>query len=69
MSIDRDSAGHKGAVLHQLSGSGLTQSKGTLILNDSDRRDLLAGRLALVIYTANQPAGTVKGPIVAASGK
>jgi hypothetical protein len=67
ISLDRDSSGHKGPVLRQLSGSGVTQAKGRLKLGESDRKDLLAGRMSLVVYTADRPAGSVKGAIIAAS--
>ena len=66
ISLDRDSSGHKGPVLRHLSGSGLSEAKGRLTLGESDRKDLLAGHLALVVYTADRPAGSVKGAIIAA---
>jgi hypothetical protein len=66
ISVDRDSAGRKGPILRHLSGAGITQSKGRLTLAESERRDLLAGHLALVVYTSDQPAGRVKGAIIAA---
>ena len=66
ISVDRDSAGRKGPILRHLSGAGITQSKGRLTLAESERRDLLAGHLALVVYTSDQPAGSVKGAIIAA---
>jgi amidase len=67
VSIDRDSAGRKGAMLRHLSGGGIARAKGTLKLGESERRELLAGRLSLVIYTSDQPAGTAKGAIIAAA--
>jgi amidase len=63
VSIDRDSAGKKGPVLLQLSGPGVAQSKGTLTLGESERRDLLGGRTALVLYTSEQPSGTVRAAV------
>jgi Asp-tRNA(Asn)/Glu-tRNA(Gln) amidotransferase A subunit family amidase len=66
ISIDRDSAGRKGPILRHLSGAGIMQSKGRLTLAESERRDLVAGHLALVVYTSDQPAGSVKGAIIAA---
>jgi amidase len=63
MSIDRDSAGKKGPVLLQLSGPGVAQSKGTLTLGETERRDLLGGRMSLVLYTSEQPGGTVRAAV------
>jgi amidase len=63
ISIDRDSAGKKGPILHHLSNSGVTQATGFVKLVESDRRDLLAGHLSLVVYTSKNPSGTLKGAI------
>jgi hypothetical protein len=69
ISIDRDSAGKKGPVLHHLANSGVTQATGFVKLGERDRRDLLAGHLSLVVYTLNSPSGTLKGAISPASSK
>jgi amidase len=66
VSIDRDSAGRKGPVIRHLSGGDVRQFKGTLKLGDAERRDLLAGRLALVVYSGDQPTGAARGAIIAA---
>jgi hypothetical protein len=63
VTIDRDSAGVKGPVVLHLSGEGVVQSKGTLKLLDADERALMAGQTALVVYTSDDPAGTVKADI------
>jgi len=63
ISIDRDSSGKKGPILHHLSNLGVTQATGFVRLGESDRRDLLAGHLSLVVYTSNDPSGTLKGSI------
>jgi Asp-tRNA(Asn)/Glu-tRNA(Gln) amidotransferase A subunit family amidase len=63
ISIDRDSAGKKGPVLHHLSNSGITKTSGFVKFGESDRRDLLAGHLSLVVYTSNSPSGALKSPI------
>ena len=63
ISIDRDSAQKKGPILHHLSNSGVTQTTGFVKLGESDRRDLLAGHLSLVVYTSNNPLGTLRGTI------
>ncbi|HEY9225183.1 MAG TPA: amidase family protein, partial [Gemmatimonadaceae bacterium] len=57
ISIDRDSAGKKGAMIRHLSGPGISEAKGRLTLGDAERRDLLDGKLSLVVYTADQPNG------------
>jgi hypothetical protein len=63
VSIDRDSAGKKGPVLHHLSNSDATKTSGFVKFRESDRRDLLAGHLSLVVYTSNSPSGALKSPI------
>jgi len=63
VSIDRDSAGKKGPALLRLSGPGAMQSKGTLILGESERRELLAGHMTMVLYTADQPDGTLRAVV------
>jgi hypothetical protein len=67
ISIDRDSAGKKGPILHHLSNSGVTQTTGFVKLGEADRRDFLAGHLSLVMYTSNSPSGTLKSPIAPVS--
>jgi hypothetical protein len=68
LSIDRDSAGRKGPVLVQLSGPGLAQAKGSVTLAETERRDLLAGRMALVVYTTDRPAGAAKASMLLPAG-
>jgi hypothetical protein len=68
LSIDRDSAGKKGVMLRHLAGSGTTSAKGTLTLTESERRDLVAGRLAFVAYTRDQPTGALRGPMLLPRG-
>jgi Asp-tRNA(Asn)/Glu-tRNA(Gln) amidotransferase A subunit family amidase len=60
ISIDRDSAGTKGAMLHRFSGEGVGQAKGSITLGDAERRELLAERLALVVYSKDRPRGTMR---------
>jgi Asp-tRNA(Asn)/Glu-tRNA(Gln) amidotransferase A subunit family amidase len=60
ITIDRDSAGKKGAVIRQLSGPGLGSAKGHLTLGEVERRELIAGNLSLVVYTSDQPMGTIR---------
>ena len=64
LTIDRDSAGKKGPVMRHLSGPGIATTKGRLTMGDVERRDLLAGRLALVIYTADEPMGAIRSRLV-----
>ena len=60
ISVDRDSAGVKGAMLFRLSGEGAGGARGRLTLGDAERKQLLAGRLALVVYTMDRPHGTAR---------
>jgi Asp-tRNA(Asn)/Glu-tRNA(Gln) amidotransferase A subunit family amidase len=60
ISLDRDSAGAKGAMLYRLSGEGVGVAKGRLTLGDTERKQLLSGRFALVVYTKDKPHGTAR---------
>ncbi|MES2176296.1 MAG: amidase family protein [Gemmatimonadota bacterium] len=53
VSLDRDSAAHKGPVLRRLAGPGAVSARGTLTLGEVERNDLLAGRIALALYTSS----------------
>ena len=64
ISIDRDSAGTKGAMRHRLSGEGVAGAKGKIALGESDRRELLAGRLAFVVYAKDAPRGMIRTRLV-----
>ena len=69
MSIDRDSAEKKGPVLHHLSNAEVTKASGFIKFSESDRRDLLAGHLSLVLYTSGRPDGTLRSPISPVSSR
>ena len=64
LSIDQDSAGRKGPMVRHLAGAGVLTTKGTLKLAEAERRALLAGRLSLVAYTSQQPAGTLRAALL-----
>ena len=66
LSIDRDSAGKKGPMIRHLAGPGATVAKGTLTLAEAERRELLAGRLSLVVYTSEQPRGAMRASLLPA---
>src|SRR5262245_58436552 len=68
ITIDRDSAGKKGAVIRHLAGPGLAAAKGHLTLRELERQQLVAGRLALVVYTSDQPTGSVRKRLVIPNG-
>ncbi len=63
LSIDRDSAGKKGDMIRHLAGPGTLAAKGTLILTEPERRELLTGRLSLVAYTREQPTGAMRAAL------
>ena len=63
LSIDRDSAGKKGDMVRHLAGPGTLSTKGTLTLTEPERRELVAGRLSLVVYTREQPSGTLRAAL------
>jgi len=64
ISIDRTGTAQKGPVIRVLGRPGATSAAGRLTLGETERRDLLDGKLALVVYTAEQPRGTIKAAIV-----
>jgi Asp-tRNA(Asn)/Glu-tRNA(Gln) amidotransferase A subunit family amidase len=64
ISIDLDSAGRKGPMVRHLSGPGAASASGTLTLSDVERRELVAGRLSLVVYTRDQPTGAMRAPMI-----
>ena len=59
ISIDRITDAKKGPVIRVLGRPGLANATGHLTLADAERRDLLDGKLALVVYTVDQPRGTI----------
>jgi Asp-tRNA(Asn)/Glu-tRNA(Gln) amidotransferase A subunit family amidase len=61
LSIDRDSAGRKGPVMEVLTVPGHASAVGSIELDAAERADLTAGRLALVLYDADAPLGTIRG--------
>ena len=63
LSIDRDSAGKKGDMVRHLAGPGTLSTKGTLTLTEPERRELVAGRLSLVVYTREQPSGAMRAAL------
>jgi hypothetical protein len=65
ISIDRaGTTTQKGPVIRVLGRPGLATATGTLKLGEVERRDLLDGKLALVLYTASQPRGTIRAAMM-----
>jgi len=64
VSIDRSAGAKKGPVIRAISGPGTARATGTLKLGEAERRDLLDGKLALVVYTTEQPRGMIKASMV-----
>jgi amidase len=60
ISIDRVADAKKGPVIRVLGRPGVAQTSGVLKLGDAERRDLVDGKLALVVYTVDQPRGTIR---------
>jgi amidase len=63
LSLDRDSAGVKGVMRVRLSGEGVASTSGKLVLSATERADLLAGKLAVVAYTKDDPHGALRAVI------
>jgi amidase len=59
ISVDRDSAGTKGAMQYRFTGEGVAIAKGSVTVGEAERRQLVAGRLALVVYSKLKPRGVV----------
>jgi amidase len=60
ISMDRVADATKGPVVRVLGRPGSVQTSGVLKLGDAERRDLMDGKLALVVYTVDQPRGTIR---------
>ena len=67
VSIARDSAGIPGPIVRRLVAQGETRARGSVVLGDGDRRDLLAGRLALVLFTSDKPGMTARARLLVPS--
>jgi Asp-tRNA(Asn)/Glu-tRNA(Gln) amidotransferase A subunit family amidase len=63
ISLDRDSAGTKGVMRLRMSGEGVSSLTGAVTLGFVERGELLAGRLALVAYTKDDPRGALRAVI------
>ena len=68
VSIAQDSAGRPGPIVRRLNAPGIVHSRGSLTLGSIERRDLLAGRLALVLFTSDQPSAGARAPLQIAPG-
>jgi hypothetical protein len=60
VTIDVDSAARKGPVLRVLSGPEIKHASGAITLTELERRALVAGHTALVLYTREAPLGTAR---------
>jgi Asp-tRNA(Asn)/Glu-tRNA(Gln) amidotransferase A subunit family amidase len=63
-SIDRVGTAQKGPIVRVLGRPGVSSATGKLTLGEVERRDLVDGKLALVVYTAGEPRGTIKAAMV-----
>jgi amidase len=63
IALARDSAGIPGPVVRRLAAQGSTSAHGTVVLGEIDRQSLRAGRLALTVFTLDQPG--IAAPLVA----
>jgi amidase len=63
VSLVRDSAGKPGPIMRRLVAQGVKHSSGSLKLGDAERRDLIAGRLALAIFTSDQLGAAARTPL------
>jgi hypothetical protein len=65
--LQRGNAERQGAVVHRLSGVGVTQTHGVIQLDAADRAELNAGDWSLVAYAA-RPVGVPAVRIVIRPG-
>ena len=65
IALARDSAGMPGPIVRRLAAQGNASARGTLVLGEIDRESLRAGRLALTVFTVDQPgiAATLTLPV------
>jgi hypothetical protein len=63
VTLDRTSGGRKGPVLQRLVRTGEDHDSGTLKLDANERAALTGGRLALVLYSRDEPLGTIRGAL------
>ena len=63
ISLDRVTDAKKGPVVRVLGRPGVANVAGQVKLADDERRDLVDGKLALVVYTVEQPRGTIKAAL------
>jgi amidase len=61
ISIDRLTDVKKGPVILVLGHPGVANATGHITLGEAERRDLVEGKLALVVYTVDEPHGTMRG--------
>jgi Asp-tRNA(Asn)/Glu-tRNA(Gln) amidotransferase A subunit family amidase len=64
VSLDRDSAGVRPAMLYRLSGVGVASAKGSVKLGQAERALLARGFMHLKVYTADQPSGTARATLI-----
>lgn len=69
VSIVRDSAGKPGPIVRRLAAQGVVRSTGSLVLGDTERRALVAGRLSLAIFAAGQPGAAARAPMLVPSSR
>lgn len=63
ITLNRGTAERAGPTLIRLSGPGVAAARGMIELSQTERTELLAGRLFLTIYTSYGPAGDVRVPV------
>ncbi len=64
VTLQRGDAEHPGPIVAHLLGGGRTGGTGAITLRPRDRRDLEAGRLFVHLYTAQQPLGAGRAPLI-----
>jgi amidase len=63
ISLASDSLGKNGPMLARLSGEGVAQVEARMIIGEVMRRRLVDGQLVLVVYTKDDPHGTLRAVI------
>lgn len=62
--LQRRAGERAGPVVYRLAGPGEAAVAGAVVLEASERSDLLEGRLSLAVFTADQPAAVARAPLI-----
>ena len=65
VSLATDSTGRPGPIVRRLVAQGMTRARGAAVVGAAARRELLEGRMALVLFLRDHVGDGVRAPLVA----